>query len=53
MLPRILIPQKHSYRVNDGGSPEFDDDTLSLVVVDGVPCEAAVQIIVCGVAIEK
>jgi len=52
-IPHVPVPEQHANGVDDGRLAEPDDDAEPVVVVNGVPCEATVEIVVDCVTVEQ
>ena len=51
--PHITVPQQHANAVDDGRLSKSYRDSESVVVINGMSCEAVVEVVVGRVAIKK
>lgn len=53
VLPAVAVPQQQAYVVDNVGLAQLDLDACSPVLLDGVPGEAVVQVIVLRVSVQQ
>lgn len=52
-LPAVSVPQQQSHVVDDGRLSQFDLDAGPAVLLDGVPGEAVIQVVVLSVPVQQ